>query len=342
MSPKVDIYPRDSKGHLTAEGRAKALAAVLAAVQAGKSSLLAIATATDLARPTVRTLLGELGLGATSGNGKTSGKVAVRKNGPKREERVQKRARLAREKAAAKAAKKALDDAEKRIRKAAGTKPKPPKPAKPAPPPDILAPVPGEDLGPDEPDEPEPPKPRGRPKGLTSDLLPGNPGPLDPTIDKTALIRIPEGYDEIERLKKISIAPFIDPGQQIAALRILVGIKGNKGKIDWTAVCSSPESIPEEIRHRLAGMLLGWVDHAELPEAVRAAPLVCRQVYKLTGVLPGTPEAAEAVLERWERHRAELRELAGEVRVETAGKLAPLELSLAAETAYVAPQWEMN
>lgn len=341
MSPKADTYPRDSKGHLTAEGRAKALAAVLAAVQAGKTSILAIATAADLARPTVRALLGELGLGVTSGNGKASGKVAVRKNGPKREERVQKRARIAREKAAAKAAKKALDDAEKRLRKKAGAPPKAPKPPKP-PPVDLLAPVPGEDLGPDEPEPPEPPKPKGRPKGLGSDLLPGNPSPLDPTIDKTALIKIPEGYDEIERLKKISIAPFIDAGQQIAALRILVGIKSNKGKIDWTAVCSSPESIPEEVRHRLAGMLLGWVDLAELPEAVRAAPLVCRQVYKLTGVLPGTPEAAEAVLERWETHRVELRELAGEARVELGVKAPPLELSLAAETAYVAPQWEMN
>ena len=48
----------------------------------------------------------------------------------------------------------------------------------------------------------------------------------------------------------------------------------------------------------------------------------------------------EAVLERWKVLRQELRDLAGEVRAPQAAVSEPLELSMAAETAYTKPQWE--
>ena len=51
---------------------------------------------------------------------------------------------------------------------------------------------------------------------------------------------------------------------------------------------------------------------------------------------------AEVVLARWEAVRAELRELAGEVRTTLRPAADPLDLELAAETAYVAPQWEVD
>jgi len=149
---------------------------------------------------------------------------------------------------------------------------------------------------------------------------------------------LPPDFDEIDRLKKLAVAPWIDASVQLAALRVLVGVRGSKGKIDWTAV--TVEQVPEEMRHRLAGMLLPWIDFAELPEVVRVAPPACRQVYKLTGVLPQRVEDAEAVLERWMVVRQELRDLAGEVRAPQASVAEPLDLALAAETAYTKPQWE--
>ena len=333
MEPGPDKYPRNQNGHLTREARDRALADVLACVQAGVSSINGVSVRLGLARPTVRDLLGKLGLVATAGSSKGPGKITVRKGGPVESKQVRK-TRLKREAAA----KKAIEKEAARLRKEAGATPKPPVLERPEKQPDPPAyPADGEIL----PvlDEPKP-RPKGRPKGLLADTLPGNPGPLDERVDKIALVQVPAGFDEIERLRKISISPWIDAGQQIAALRILVGVRSNKGKIDWSTV--TPEQIPEEMRHRLAGMLLGWVDLAELPEQVRAAPLVCRQVYKLTGILPGTVAAAEVVLERWLVLRAELRELAGEARVELGAKAPPLELSLAAETAYVAPQWDVN
>ncbi len=333
MAAEPDKYPRNQNGHLTREGRDRALADVLACVKEGVSSLNGLSIRLGLARPTIRDLLAALGLVATSGNSKKPGKITVRRGGPV-EGKKAKQTRLKREAAA----KRAIEKEAARLRKEAGAPPKKPVLERPEKQPDPPAdPADGEIL----PvlDEPKP-RSKGRPKGLLADTLPGNPSPLDPTVDKVDLVRVPAGYDEIERLRKISLAPFVEANLQIAALRILVGIKANKGKIDWSTI--SWEQIPEEQRHRLAGMLLGWVDLAELPEQVRAAPLVCRQVYKLTGILPGTVAAAEVVLERWLVLRAELRELAGEARVELGAKAPPLELSLAAETAYVAPQWDVN
>ena len=377
MEPAPEKYPRTAKGHLVPEARERALADVLRAVQGGASSIKGISDLLGLARPTVRDMLVKLGVVAKPGNAHGPGALTLHGKGPETESPRAKARRKKREADAKKALRREAD----RIRKAAGAppaKPKAPAPkrapvqaepahmdpeqavseeAPPAPSapdavvldqaeesPEQPADPAGEETQPvldDQPDEaPKPKRRNGVAKGTPRDRLPGNPPPMSPTVDKVALVQIPAAFDEIHRLRQISICPWIDAGQQIAALRILVGVRSNKGKIDWSTV--TPEQIPEEMRHRLAGMLLGWVDLAELPEQVRAAPLVCRQVYKLTGILPGTVAAAEVVMERWLVLRAELRELAGEARVELGTKAPPLELSLAAETAYVAPQWDVN
>ena len=379
VEPGPEKYPRTAKGHLVPEARERALADVLRAVQGGASSIKGISDLLGLARPTVRDMLVKLGVVAKPGNAHGPGALTLHGKGPETESPRAKARRKKREADAKKALKR---EAERIRKAAGAPPAKPSAPApKPAPlqpeqaymapeqapsaeappapkeddllvldeaaePPDQPADLAGEEIPPvldggEPPDDPPKPKRRnGVAKGTPRDRLPGNPPPMDPTVDKVALVQIPAAFDEIHRLRQISICPWIDAGQQIAALRILVGVRSNKGKIDWSTV--TPEQIPEEMRHRLAGMLLGWVDLAELPEQVRAAPLVCRQVYKLTGVLPGTVAAAEVVLERWAVLRAELRELAGEARVELGVKAPPLELSLAAETAYVAPQWDVN
>jgi hypothetical protein len=337
--PAPEAWARNEKGQLTTAARARAREEVLRCVQSGLPTANAIAAAIKLSRQTVAGLMQELGFTSGSGNRNGDGKLTLRASGPEVETPKAKAKRKAKEAAA----KKLLAKEEARLRKLADAPPKAPKPDPPPKAPPLIATRAELEAEPDPPDlvlPGDPPRKRGGIKGTVKDRVEGNPSPNDPSIDKVALVQVPPSYDEIERLRKISLAPWIDSGQQIAALRILVGIRANKGKIDWSTV--TPDQIPEEMRHRLAGMLLGWVDIAELPEQVRAAPLLCRQVYKLTGVLPGTVEAAEAVMERWAGMRLELREVAGEARVELGLKAAPLELTLAAETAYVAPQWEMN
>lgn len=161
-----------------------------------------------------------------------------------------------------------------------------------------------------------------------------------PAAQLLASFAIPAGFDEIERVRQIASAPWIDPGKQLHACELLIKLKGGRGKVDWASV--KLEQIPEDMRHRLAGQLVGWLDWAELPEVVRLAAPACRQVYRLTGVLPSKAEDAEVVLARWEVVRAELRELAGEVRQNLKPAADPLDLELAAETAYVQPQWEID
>lgn len=327
---------RGCRGHLTPAGREQARAEIARLVTSGEAATIqSLAERLHLSRPTIRALLSSLGLiGGASNQHKTAG-VTLRAQPT--ETKRGRRARLAREAVERAQARKAIDKLERQRAKSERQGVNPGQPI------DLSPPLP----------PPKPPAQRrtnaGQPKarilGAPSVAPPpappeSGPPPSGPDIPPDLLGRwiTPDGFDEVERLRKMASAPWIDPSHQIAALRLLVGIKGGRGKIDWATF--TVDQIPEEMRHRLAGMLLPWIDFAELPEVVRSAPLVCRQVYKLTGVLPQRAEDAEVVLERWAVTRQELRDLAGEVRLPEAGKAPPLDLDLAAETAYIPPQWE--
>lgn len=87
--------------------------------------------------------------------------------------------------------------------------------------------------------------------------------------------------------------------------------KSDTQAINWLEMTAEQivEHAPDEVKHRLAGMLLHWATFSELPEEVKAASATRRRVYGLSGVLPVTEENAAAVLERWEALRSELCEM---------------------------------
>jgi hypothetical protein len=300
-----------------------------------------VATLADrlgLSRPTIRVLLGALGLIGGPGNQNKPGGITARTRPIKKQEtRRQKRLRVARERDERRDAKAALETLK---RQEAQQKAEADQAALGTPPGEPLGPAPVSE------EPPIPPAGRGRrrvPQGPKA-RLPGAPtveqaakagasgGLSQGQVDLLVAFAVPSNFDEVEWLRKIATAPWVDTARKVQALNILVNIRGSKGKVDWSQI--SAEQIPEDMRHRLAGMLLGWIDYAELPEVVRVAPLPCRTVFKLTGVLPATPEAAEIVLARWGDYRAQLRELAGEQAAPTTAPVEELDLELAAETAF--------
>lgn len=356
---------RTAGGHLLPGEKQRLLAGLAAAAAAGQlRSVKHAASVFGCSRQTIRRALEQLGLIGGASNQHKDGGITVRVAPAKRMTKAQKREEGRRRKEAHKA----VTAAAKQRSKAAAPA-EPPAPADPDQPSDPGSdppPDPGSDPPPP-PSEPPPGKRRRNPasdggKGKSKARLPGSPtladllaqqikagsGPasddgkarVDPgaAVDLIGTWALPTDFDPLERLRKLASAPFVEFSLQFQALRELVRLSGSKGKVDWSAI--TVEQVPEEMRHRLAGMLLPWLDFAELPEVVRVAPAPCRAVYKLTGVLPQKVEDAEAVLERWKVLRQELRELAGEVRAPQAAASEPLELSLAAETAYTTPQWE--
>lgn len=165
--------------------------------------------------------------------------------------------------------------------------------------------------------------------------------PEDKTRDQVGLVVVPEGYDATQRLAQFSRAWWLPEQYQLSALKTLAQIQSaasqGRGKIDWDGVTVA--AIPEDHRHRLAGALLAWVDYAELPEAVRMAPKDARKVYRMTGLLPESPAATEAILRRWKEMRLELREMVGGAMVAAAEVREPVQPALAAETRYQPPRW---
>ena len=321
-------------------------------------SVTELADRLSISRPTIRRLMEQVGIIGGPANQHKPGGFTVRTARP--ETKGQRRDRLSKEARERQAARAALDRAEREAkaeakREAARLAAAVPITADPSPPQPRAGPDPGAPEFEAAPSEPVIPAAkastggRGKPKargpamfgqvvaGPPAGALPWQPGDAYPP-DMLGAFAIPADFDPEDRLRKLAAAPWIDPTVNIAALRILVGITKGKGRIDWTSV--TPEQIPEEMRHRLAGMLLPWIDFAELPEVVRSAPVVCRAVYKLTGILPQRAEDADVVMARWEAMRGELRTLAGEIQVPTVGKAEPIALELAAEVAYTAPQWD--
>ena len=138
---------------------------------------------------------------------------------------------------------------------------------------------------------------------------------------------IPADYDALRILKKITLSNATTRAQKISALRIVAAHENQRGRIPWESL--KVEMIPTEIQHRLAGMLLHLVAWDELPEEVRLASPVRRQVYRLVGLLPGSDAIAEQVLARWGQARAELRAVVAPQAAPLTR--APLAISIAVE-----------
>lgn len=338
-TPTRKPWARTDSGALRPQAREAALVEIARLITSGEATgLKHLTELIGLSKPTVKAMVKQLGFIGGAGGARKSGGFLIR-TGPPQETTREKRLRKKRE------------NAEKReVQRAIAALKLPTATTDPTDE-DPTDPDPEQVEDPDEP--PRKPAPKARPAQKPPiPQLPGSgpkPGtfgsparaPIDPNgPDLLAAFSIPASFDELERIRKIAAAPWVDVGKQLQALQFLIGLKGGKGKIDWTSV--SVDQIPEEMRHRLAGMLVGWLDFAELPEVVRGAPAVCRQVYRLTGVLPQKAEEAEVVLERWGVIREELRALAGEVRATATAKADPLPLELAAEVGYVKPQWEIE
>lgn len=113
----------------------------------------------------------------------------------------------------------------------------------------------------------------------------------------------------------------------MTVLRVIAGHENQRGRIPWESL--TVDQIPEEVRHRLAGLLIKQIAWDELPEEVRKASPQRRRVYRLLGVLPADDQVAERVLTRYQGFAAELRaELVPEV---VAVERPPLKVSLAVE-----------
>lgn len=135
------------------------------------------------------------------------------------------------------------------------------------------------------------------------------------------------GFDAVHDLKRISRTKGVPIHVRVSALRIVAAHENQHGRIPWESI--KVADIPEEVRHRLAGLLLQQVAWDELPEEVRAASPVRRRVYRLLGVLPADDALAEAVLAR---HRGIVAELRAELEPEAAAvEREPLRVSLAVE-----------
>lgn len=170
-------------------------------------------------------------------------------------------------------------------------------------------------------------------KGGTADkrdalpLSPKRPG-VDPKSDPDRPLDTKlEGFDAIHDLKRISRTKGIPIGTRVAALRIVAAHENQRGRIPWESL--TVDQIPEEVRHRLAGLLIKQIAWDELPEEVRKASPQRRRVYRLLGVLPADDQVAERVLARYQGFAAEMRaEMAPEA---VAVERPPLKVALAVE-----------
>lgn len=147
--------------------------------------------------------------------------------------------------------------------------------------------------------------------------------------DAFADVEIPEDFDAVRLLKKIALSPKAADSVRLRAAQAVAVHESarGKGRIPWETI--RLESIPDEVKHRLAGMLLQAVSWAELPEEVRLASAVRRRAWRVLGLLPVDDATAEAVLARVGSFMAGLRAELSPVAV--AVERPPLVVSIAAE-----------
>jgi hypothetical protein len=169
------------------------------------------------------------------------------------------------------------------------------------------------------------PAPAKRSDRQVADLLRKTDQQIDAELQA---IEIPADFDAVRLLKKIALAP--DTSRQLKAqvARAIADLEHKgKGRIPWETL--SLDQIPEEIQHRLAGMLLHRVSWAELPEAVRAASADRRRAYRMIGALPTDDDSARRILGRFRDLAAELR--ASECPEDRPEAAAAVPITLAAE-----------